>query len=68
MTDKNIIAGAPTEEPARQQYFMEQVKKLVEAESAKKRPPADLFYQYLRMSDERQRLRKTPWDLKGSRL
>lgn len=36
MTDKNIIAGAPTEEPARQQYFMEQVKKLVEAESAKK--------------------------------
>ena len=33
MTDKNIIAGAPTEEPARQQYFMEQVKKLVEAES-----------------------------------
>ena len=34
MTDKNIIAGAPTEEPARQQYFMEQVKKLVEAESA----------------------------------
>ena len=27
MTDKNIIAGAPTEEPARQQYFMEQVKK-----------------------------------------
>ena len=36
MTDTNIIAGAPTEEPARQQYFMEQVKKLVEAESAKK--------------------------------
>ena len=30
MTDKNIIAGAPTEEPARQQYFMEQVKKLFE--------------------------------------
>ena len=27
MTDKNIIAGAPTEEPARQQYFMEQVEK-----------------------------------------
>ena len=39
MTDKNIIAGAPTEEPARQQYFMEQVKKLVEAESAKKGRP-----------------------------
>ena len=43
MTDKNIIAGAPTEEPARQQYFMEQVKKLVEAESAKKGRPLTCF-------------------------
>ena len=36
MTDKNIIAGAPTEEPARQQYFMEQVKKLVRRRARKK--------------------------------
>ena len=43
MIDKNIIAGAPTEEPARQQYFMEQVKKLVEAESAKKGRPLTCF-------------------------
>ena len=43
MTDKNIIAGAPTEEPARQQYFMEQVKKLVEVESAKKGRPLTCF-------------------------
>ena len=43
MTDKNIIAGAPVEEPARQQYFMEQVKKLVEAESAKKGRPLTCF-------------------------
>ena len=43
MTDKNIIAGAPTEEPARQQYFMEQVKKLVETESAKKGRPLTCF-------------------------
>jgi len=43
MTDKNIIAGAPTEEPARQQYFMEQVKKLVEAESTKKGRPLTCF-------------------------
>ena len=43
MTDKNIIAGAPTEEPARQQYFMEQVKKLVEAEGAKKGRPLTCF-------------------------
>ena len=65
MIDKNIIAGAPTEEPARQQYFMEQVKKLVEAE-ARKRTPAHLFYQYIRVPDECQRLRKAPWDLKRS--
>lgn len=43
MIDKNIIAGAPTEEPARQQYFMEQVKKLVEAESVKKGRPLTCF-------------------------
>ena len=59
MIDKNIIAGAPTEEPARQQYFMEQVKKARGGGEREKRTPAHLFYQYIRVPDECQRLRKS---------
>ena len=68
MTDKNIIAGAPTEEPARQQYFYGTGEEARGGGEREKRPSAHLFYQHLRVPDECQRLRKTPWNLKGSRL
>ncbi len=61
MIDKNIIAGAPTEEPARQQYFMEQVKKLWWRRRREKGRPLTCF---INTFGCQMNAREAPWDLK----